>query len=397
MKYTRAELTFAIIATLALSLGYVATDIYLPALPELRNALGVSIPQAQQTLGIYFFGLALSQLIAGAIIDHFGYRKMGLICCIGFIVASIFCTLANSLGLLLIGRLLQALFAGMLSIIARASFIKRYSPEKAAQLFMMITPTTALSPAIAPVLGGFLAHHWHWQSTFVFLVIMASCIIVGWYLVFRLPEDSGPSSQLKLSVVVKNYFSLLAHSAFTRYLFLLCGCFGLYFSYITEAPFIFHHTGYSTRAIGLSFAPIALLFLFGTQCARILLAYVAEKYIINMGTILQILGICLLCISGLFFFSMTSIIIAMSVASVGCGLISPIAFNAGLTPFRQYSGYASSLLTAIPFIFATLCSSIIHRVSGDQIVNIAVFILSVVAFGYVGFLIFGGFKKPAST
>ena len=53
-----------------------AIDMYLPAIPTISHALNSSIPHVQLSVSLYFFGLALGQLIGGPISDAYGRRSM---------------------------------------------------------------------------------------------------------------------------------------------------------------------------------------------------------------------------------------------------------------------------------------------------------------------------------
>ena len=63
-----------IVVLLALLLGLqaVTTDLYLPALPAIREQLGASMGEIQLTLTALLLAFGLSQLVWGPLSDRFG-------------------------------------------------------------------------------------------------------------------------------------------------------------------------------------------------------------------------------------------------------------------------------------------------------------------------------------
>jgi MFS family permease len=51
-----------------------ATDMYVPAFPQVAGELSTTATQAQLTLTTFFVGMALGQLIGGPVSDHRGRR-----------------------------------------------------------------------------------------------------------------------------------------------------------------------------------------------------------------------------------------------------------------------------------------------------------------------------------
>jgi MFS family permease len=93
-------------------LGQISSDLYLPALPTIRNAFHTTERWMQWSLAIYMLGFSFSHLIYGPISDHTG-RKKPLIIGIGIcILGALLCRLSSTIDTLLIGRLLQGAGAG---------------------------------------------------------------------------------------------------------------------------------------------------------------------------------------------------------------------------------------------------------------------------------------------
>lgn len=89
------------------AIGPLSIDMYLPAFPEIAGDLGTSASQVQLTLTACVAGLALGQLLIGPLSDRLG-RRVPLIAAMGtYAAASVLCSFAPSVPVLIALRLLQ--------------------------------------------------------------------------------------------------------------------------------------------------------------------------------------------------------------------------------------------------------------------------------------------------
>jgi DHA1 family bicyclomycin/chloramphenicol resistance-like MFS transporter len=80
--------------------GPLSLDLYLPALPQLADDLGTSTSAAQLSITACLVGLALGQLVAGALSDRLGRRRPLIVGLSAYLVASVACALAPSVTVL---------------------------------------------------------------------------------------------------------------------------------------------------------------------------------------------------------------------------------------------------------------------------------------------------------
>ena len=155
---------FLLMLMLMSTAGLVGSDLYLPMMPAIGKVLHQDTPSMQLTLGIYLFGLSIGQLVLGPIIDRFGRKKPLIIGMMIYLLASMLCALSSSYSLLLLSRLIQALGACSGLIIGRAIVSDIFDAKEAGKVFSTIFPFVGMSPAISPVLGGFIGYYFGWQS-----------------------------------------------------------------------------------------------------------------------------------------------------------------------------------------------------------------------------------------
>ena len=373
---------FIIFAIITLGLAYTATDIYLPALPNIQHYFSASINQAQYTLTSYLLGLAIAQVIAGPIIDHLGYRKMLLPNLLFFIIVTCICAMANSIIMLIIARALQALSVGVVAVIARASFIKRFTADRAAYILTTFGPFLALSGAIAPVVGGFIAHYSNWRGVFIFLALYSGIVLWGVSRYFHVNETRQNDSSLRLLYIIKTYYQILQYRQFMQCLLINGMALGVLFAYIAEVPFIYHVAGYSARAIGLAFIPLAIGFLTASQLSRFWYGRLAMGQFVWIATLFLIVGLAVAMIPVFYPNSLLPMTLGIAMVAFGLGFSTPVAFGKATTLFPQQAGYAASVLTALPFIFSTLLTIIVHPLCGNNVGALVLF-LGVIAAGCI--------------
>lgn len=105
---------------LVTAIGPLATDMYLPAFPDVEQDLGGGAGSVQFTLGAWFLGLAFGQFSQGPLSDRFG-RKGPLLVGLGvYALASAGCALASNYHLFCLFRFVGAFGGSASAVIPRA-------------------------------------------------------------------------------------------------------------------------------------------------------------------------------------------------------------------------------------------------------------------------------------
>ncbi len=170
-------LTLIIMSSFA-SMGAV---IFTPALPEIVQYFKISINHSQLTITLFLLGYALGQLIYGPLANRLGRKSafyIGiLVATIGSII-SILSEPLNSFGLLIFGRMLEALGSSAGLVIAFTIINDHYYPQQARRIIAYLMLAFAVVPGIATFIGGLLVSHWHWITCFYFLLIYGLILII---------------------------------------------------------------------------------------------------------------------------------------------------------------------------------------------------------------------------
>jgi MFS family permease len=145
-------------------LGPLSVDAYLPAFDNIRHSLHTDTQHVQYTLSAYLFSFAAMSLWHGALADALGRRKVILASLVLFGIASLGCALATDVGWLSGFRTLQGVAAGAGTVVGRAMVRDLYEGAPAARMLSLVSMIFSLSPALAPVLGGWIVTAFAWRA-----------------------------------------------------------------------------------------------------------------------------------------------------------------------------------------------------------------------------------------
>lgn len=175
--------------TLALSmlLASLGTSIVNIALPTLAEIFLLPFIQVQAVVIGYLVSLTISVVIAGRLGDRYGCKSMLIVGLVIFSLASLLCSVAPSLWILVAARSFQGIGAAFLMTLAMALTRQTVSKSQLGRAMGMLGTISALGTALGPVLGGVLIALSGWQCIFGLQFILASiAIILAWVL---LPND----------------------------------------------------------------------------------------------------------------------------------------------------------------------------------------------------------------
>src|SRR5580692_3692937 len=167
-------------------MGQLDASIVTTALPFIRSNLHASIASVEWVVLIYVLVLAGTVAAVGRIADRVG-RKLLYTYGFGvFVAGSAACALAPSLGLLVVGRLVQAVGAVMLQANSYALIRDVLPPGRLGTGLGVQGAAQAVGLTLGPVLGGALTALGGWRLIFlVNIPIGLIGLALGWFLLPR--------------------------------------------------------------------------------------------------------------------------------------------------------------------------------------------------------------------
>jgi multidrug resistance protein len=190
----------------------ISETIYTPSLPDIAAALGVTNSSVQFTLSIYFIGFALGVFCWGWLSDLIGRRPAMLGGLIVYGIGSLMCFYSESIQLLLIGRFVQAFGAATGSIITQTMLRESVSGDRRHAMFAQISAVIAFTPAVGPLIGGWIDQTLGFRWVFLALVLISALLFI--YAFLKLPETTNVSLRSKVAIlpVVKKMLATLGSS-----------------------------------------------------------------------------------------------------------------------------------------------------------------------------------------
>lgn len=153
--------------TLTAVLPQFGVSVVAPALPDLAGLPGADTYGPQLVVVSYLAGFALSVLAAGMLADRHGVRRVQLGALALSVAAGAVCALAPNLPVLVAGRFAQALGACAATVLARLA-VQEVCPEAdRIRTLTTLTAAIAVTPCLAPVVGGYLVERASWRWIFV--------------------------------------------------------------------------------------------------------------------------------------------------------------------------------------------------------------------------------------
>jgi DHA1 family bicyclomycin/chloramphenicol resistance-like MFS transporter len=264
-----------IVVALSLLLGLqpITTDLYLPALPQMQRALGVSPSAAQLTLSVLVLAFGIGQLVWGPVADRVGRRpvlRWGLSL---FVLASGMTFIADSLGLMLAARAAQGACLSAAVVCGRAMIRDLYAPVDGARMMAHGMGGLGLIALAGPVSGGFLATQWGWRYALAAVGVFGTMALL--FVVWRLPETlpwDRRTRSLRPMTLLRDWWHIAQHPTFRAHAMLTSATFGGLYVCLAGGPFVFIDLlGCSRQAFGFVMASWSVSYLLGVVLCRRLL------------------------------------------------------------------------------------------------------------------------------
>ena len=338
------------------ALGPIATNLYLPALPAVREYFGATVAGVQATFSVSLVTFSFGVLAWGPISDRFG-RRTAVLAGLAILVTGALISLgAQSLGWLILGRGIQAFGTATGLVVARAIVVDLYPADRMARMLANLTMVAVLGNSLAPVLGGFLAEGLGWRAIFGALVIAAATVgLVVWR---RLPETrpqmDRPTHGREMVAVA---WSLIRMPMFTGCMLQGAAVYATFLVLISLTPYVMISAlGRAPTEFGFYYLFIAAGYFFGNWSVSRFMAHHDLHWMVLLGVALTAIGAC--AALGFVGFGLTHplwIFVPMAVLSYGQGLALPNLTATAVSLAPQHAGVASSTIGFLQQIIGAVC------------------------------------------
>jgi DHA2 family multidrug resistance protein len=176
------KLAFAIVLlSLVNFMSLLDTTVVNVSVPHIAGSLAVAPNEGVWTITSYSVAEAIMLPLTGWLAQRFGVVRMLTSSTIGFGLCSALCGTSTSLGMLVVGRVLQGVCGGPLIAIAQA-LLMRVTPKRHVNMAMGLSMmTVVVAPVMGPILGGLITDGIGWPWVFYINVpVSALAAFLGW-------------------------------------------------------------------------------------------------------------------------------------------------------------------------------------------------------------------------
>jgi Bcr/CflA subfamily drug resistance transporter len=291
LNSTKTSLIFPLLLVFYEIVIYLSNDMYLPALPQIMENLGMSSTQAQTTLTFWFAGAAFFPIFMGVAADSYGRKKTLLTGGIIYILATVVCAITMNLQLFLIARFLEGAIIPSMMVAGYACIHELYEEKEAIRILALMGSIVVLAPAVGPLLGAAVLCFTNWRGIFWFITLWS---IINILLLMKcMPETHKTNERqpINFNLLIKQYARLLVNKRFMLLTCVIGFIYAGFIGWITSSPLLVIKSYASTPIIFAVFqACIFSAYIAGNYYVKILLDKIEVKTIISLGLIITLIG-----------------------------------------------------------------------------------------------------------
>ncbi|MGY4710517.1 multidrug effflux MFS transporter [Mycolicibacterium sp. CBM1] len=365
----------------------IATDLYLPAFPEMTAELRASATAVQLTLTAFLLGLTFGQLAFGPMSDRIGRRGPLVVGTLLCVVASAVAATAPSVGILIAARFAQGFTGAAGMVIGRAIISDLATGKAAARAFSLMMIVGGVAPVVAPFAGGLLVGPVGWRGI---LWVVGGIAVAMFVATVALVRESHPKERrhaLKASAAegISPWHELRSRTYVGNTLAFGFG-FSVMMAYISASPFVYQvMLGLTPTQYGIAFAINALGLTATSALSARLTANFSSRRLLGVGLGLTLAAT--LTLLGLVLSGAPTWTIAIPIFIAVCcqGLILGNATALALAAVPRASGAGSAGLGALQFGFGAAASPLVslggeHTALPLAVVMVTLSILALTAF-----------------
>jgi DHA2 family multidrug resistance protein len=159
------------------------------ALPYMQGSFSSSFDEITWVLTSYITASAIMTAPVGWLAARYGRKPLYVGCILGFTVTSMLCGAAQSLGQIVVFRVLQGVFGAALVPLSQATLLDIYPAERRAFAMAIWGVGVMLGPIMGPTIGGWLTETYSWR--WVFYINLPFGLLAATGLAIFLPGGGG--------------------------------------------------------------------------------------------------------------------------------------------------------------------------------------------------------------
>lgn len=384
----RASYRLTVVVPLVLAMlsmiGPFSIDTPFPAFPDMGRDLGVSTHELQLVVSVYLASFAAMSVFHGPLSDALGRRPVMVVSIAVYVVGSVGCALAPSLGWLLVCRAVQGVSAGGATIISRTVIRDLFEGPTAQRLMSRVAIIFGVAPAIGPIIGGWLLQLGDWPLIFVFHTVLGVLLIA--LVVLVLPETHPVERrvQLRPAAVLGGLVEVGRRPAFHRLAWSTALVFGAQFLYIGGAAiFVVDVLGQGELDFWKLFVPMIGAMMLGSWLCGRAAGRITARRLVSLGCTTAFAGgvVAVLVAASPVATDLPWAVIGLALIALGNGMTYPTLQLLLLDEFPARRGAVVSLSSFLALVLNAITAVALTPLVGTSALGFAVTALVLVGAG----------------
>jgi EmrB/QacA subfamily drug resistance transporter len=155
-----------LIVACALFMENLDSTVLSTSLPAIAADFGVSPIHLKLALTSYLIALAIFIPASGWLADRFGARLIFRAAIATFTAGSILCAVSNSIGAIVVARIIQGAGGAMMVPVGRLVILRTVSKAELVGSLAWLTVPALIGPVLGPPVGGFITTYFSWPWIF---------------------------------------------------------------------------------------------------------------------------------------------------------------------------------------------------------------------------------------
>lgn len=339
-KFTLLLLSLVLLAPLGI-------DLYLPTLPDIALGLNTPVTTIQTTIPLFLLVMGLGQIVAGPLVDNFGRKPIAIAGLLLYLLGSILAATATGWPQFLTARIVQGCAVCCTAVVAFSGVRDRLEGDEAARAYGFLNGALNIVPALAPMLGGFLADAYGWRAPFWFLTGYA--LVIG-LMIWRFLPETRPAGTLAVKgIPLRQYTQILREPRFLAFTFANAGAMGMVLTYVSLAPQVLMTEGKLTALqFSIAFGANGFWIMLVSVLVNKMIRKLGRPICLAIGSLAMAAG-ALTMLGGMLIFpagmqtSWALYMFPVAISVAGLAFTVGPATSYALEPYQQQAGVASAL------------------------------------------------------
>ncbi|HQS84380.1 MAG: hypothetical protein B7Y25_05470 [Alphaproteobacteria bacterium 16-39-46] len=327
-------------------------DLFSPSFPELQAHFCLTPFWVEALLSVNFIGYCLSLFFVGSLADRYGRKVIIVIGLLIFIISSFLCLSSPSYSILLFGRFFQGAGIAAPAILSFLIIADSYPLKKQQSLFAILNGIMNASVGVAPVIGSYVSLYFHWQGTFITLLLFGVVTLLM-TLIF-IPHTKAPEHREPFSI--REYLPIFKSKSLVLLILKMVFSWTPYWIFVGMSPLLYMEAlGVSLSHFGYYQGALASVFALGSLFFGLIINRYNQKKMLYSSNYLLIVG--LICITIITFLnSSNALLITVSfIPYIIAGVIpSTLLYPICLNFMPKAKGRVSATLRGTHLILSAL-------------------------------------------